>query len=95
VVSASTAVYLGYTPPIGCGGVEMIVASQGGSVLGPEVTVPLNTVASAAFISSQVGWVVGAGFTPPGTGGCGPSTAEILTTADGGNTWSEQYAGQL
>jgi hypothetical protein len=95
VVSASTAVYLGYTPPVGCGGVEMIVASQGGTVLGPELTVPLNTVASAAFISSPVGWVVGAGFTPPGTGGCGLSTSEILTTVDGGNTWSEQYAGQL
>ena len=95
VVSTSTAVYLGYSPPVGCGGVEMTVASQGGTVLGPELPVPLNTVASAAFINLQVGWVVGAGFTPPGTGSCGPSTAEILTTADGGSTWSEQYSGQL
>jgi hypothetical protein len=95
VVSTNTAVYLGFTRAVGCGGVEMTVASQGGTVLGPELTIPLTTVASAAFISPQVGWVVGAVFSPPGTGGCGSGTAEILATADGGGTWSEQYAGQL
>ena len=95
VVSTDTAVYLGFTPAVGCGGVEMTVASQGGTVLGPELTVPVNTVASAAFLSSTMGWVVGAGFSPPGTGGCGSGTSEILATADGGSTWSEQYAGRL
>ncbi len=95
VVSTSAAAYLGYTPALGCGGVEMVVATRGGSVLGPVLPVPLTTVASAAFLSPRAGWVVGSVFTTPGPGGCGSDTAEILATTDGGGTWPEQYAGQL
>ena len=95
VVSSTTAVYLGFTPPAGCGGVEMVVATQGGAVLAPGLSVPLDGVTSAAFLSPTTGWVVGTSFSPPGTGGCGSGTSEILATADGGGTWSEQYAGQL
>jgi hypothetical protein len=95
VISPSTAVFLGFTPPEGCGGVAMMVASKGGSALSPELTVPLNLVNSAAFISPAVGWVVGAALGPPGTGGCGNYIPEVVMTADGGRTWSEQYTGQL
>jgi len=96
VVSPSTAVFLGWTPPEGCGGVALMVASNGGTTLSPRLSVPLNLVSSAAFINSAVGWVVGAGFTSPASGGgCGSATSEILTTADGGQTWTEQYSGQL
>jgi photosystem II stability/assembly factor-like uncharacterized protein len=95
VVSTNTAAYLGYTPALGCGGVEMTVASQGGTVLGPDLTVPLSIAASAAFLSSTMGWVVGLEFSSPGPGGCGPGTSEILATVDGGSTWLEQYAGQM
>jgi len=73
----------------------MMVASAGGATLSPAVSLPLNTVSSAAFTSPAVGWVVGSGFAPPGTGARGSSTSEIVMTTDGGRTWSEQYHGQL
>ena len=95
VVSPSTAVFLGWSPAEGCGGIGMMVATGGGTTLSAERALPLNLVSSAAFISAGVGWVVGAGSTPPGTGGCGNPTSEIVMTANGGRSWTKQYSGQL
>jgi hypothetical protein len=90
VVDASEAVFLGSTPPIGNGLVSMVVVTGAGRWLSRPVKLPdMTTPLSAAFISTERGWVVGenvAGTTTP------VATYVIEATMDGGRTWSRQYS---
>jgi photosystem II stability/assembly factor-like uncharacterized protein len=85
VLDPSSAALLTFTgpadPPVG-----LRLATDGGRSLGPERKIPaLSSPSAASFVSAAAGWVVGTKKDPP-------STDAILVTADGGQTWQEQFA---
>jgi photosystem II stability/assembly factor-like uncharacterized protein len=86
VLSADSAVLLTWTapvdPPVG-----LRLASADGRSLGPERKIPgLSTPLAAGFVSADAGWVMGTKAGGP------PSVDAIVATADGGQTWLEQYS---
>lgn len=87
-ISADSAAYVGWTPPIGLGAAPLVLVTGGtnlqkkGNVGG--VTQPF----AAAFVTTSRGWVVGADQTSPNQ----PGRDVIAATADGGHTWTRQYA---
>lgn len=88
-LSADSAVLLTWTapvdPPVG-----LRLATADGRTLGPERKIPgLSTPLAAAFLSADAGWVLG---TKTAAAAGGPSVDVILATADGGQTWQEQFS---
>jgi photosystem II stability/assembly factor-like uncharacterized protein len=86
-LGADSALFVMYTPlgtPANRLGLRE--ATGGGRSLGPAR--PITGIFSAlaiSFVSPQLGWVIGA---KPGSS----AVDAILATADGGQTWQEQYA---
>ena len=81
-----SAAFVLFTPP-GEPPVSLAVATENGRRLGPARPVPgLTSPLAAAFLTADAGWVLGTK-----TGGP-PSVDAILATADGGQTWQEQFA---
>jgi photosystem II stability/assembly factor-like uncharacterized protein len=82
-ISPDTAVFVGYTPPIGYG-VAPVMTVTGGSHLTMEGNVGGITEADGvAFVSTSAGWVVG--------GNDQTGVYSIEATTDGGHTWTSQY----
>ena len=79
-----SAAFVLFTPP-GDPPVSLAVATDNGRRLSPARPVPgLSQPLGAAFVNAATGWVLGARTEP--------SPAEvILATADGGQTWQEQF----
>ncbi|HEY0398160.1 MAG TPA: hypothetical protein VGF00_07215 [Acidimicrobiia bacterium] len=89
ILDADSAALVTFTgpadPPVG-----LRVWSAGRGGLGPERKIPgLSTPMAAAFVSADAGWVLG---TKTAAAAGGPSVDVILATADGGQTWQEQYS---
>jgi hypothetical protein len=83
-LGADSAALLTFTgpadPPVG------LRVATGGRSLGPERKIPpLSSPEAASFVTGDAGWVVG---TKTGSG----AADAILATADGGQTWREQFA---
>jgi photosystem II stability/assembly factor-like uncharacterized protein len=81
-----SAAFVEFTPP-GEPPVSLAVATEQGRKLSqPRPVAGLASPLAAAFLSADAGWVLG---TKTG----GPPTADaILATADGGQTWQEQFS---
>jgi hypothetical protein len=83
-ISPQAAAFVGYTPPIGYGAAPLEMAASGGAQLTKDGNVSGISVPEAvAFISPSQGWIVGQTL-PSGD-------FVIVTTADGGHTWTRQY----
>ena len=79
-----------FTPPQSPNPVSVVVGSTGGTTFGPARPIPpLSSPVAASFLNPQAGWVLGTKIPPPSGG---PSVDAILATADGGQTWQEQYS---
>jgi photosystem II stability/assembly factor-like uncharacterized protein len=87
LISATSAMYLGYTPPALPGSAaSMMLATEGGAKLSTATTIPpAQEVVSAAFISADVGWIVSDVVV-------GRAELTVLATADGGRSWSVQFS---
>jgi len=83
-VSPATAVFVGYTPPLGYGAAPVELVTSGGATLTSEGNVGgVSVPEAAAFISPSRGWVVGETL---------PSGDFVIeTTANSGHTWTRQY----
>jgi photosystem II stability/assembly factor-like uncharacterized protein len=80
-----SAAFVLFTPP-GEPPVSVAVAADNGGRVGPARPVPgLVSPLAAAFLSADTGWILG---TKSGS----PMADAILATADGGQTWQEQFA---
>jgi photosystem II stability/assembly factor-like uncharacterized protein len=78
-----SAAFVTFTPPLGPDPVGLVIVTDNGRRLGPRHPIPgLISPAAAAFVSAQSGWVVGAKVN---------GADVILATADGGQTWQEQF----
>ena len=86
VLGPDSAAFVLFTPP-GEPPVSLAVATEQGRRLSPARPVTgLSSPLAAAFLTADAGWVLG---TKTG----GPPTADaILATADGGQTWQEQFS---
>ena len=86
-VGTDSALFVSFTPlATPPGGLNLREATDGGRRLGPARPLPgLFRATAMSFLSPDVGWVIGA------KAGSSPVDA-ILATADGGQTWQEQYA---
>jgi hypothetical protein len=74
-----------FTPP-GEPPVSVTFASGGGRAVGqPRPVAGLTSPRAAAFLSADAGWILG-------TRSGEPSADAILATADGGQTWQEQFS---
>jgi hypothetical protein len=79
-----SAAFVTFTPPADPNPVGLVIATDNGRHLGPQKPIPgLISPAAAAFLSAQAGWAIGGKLNGPDV---------ILATADGGQTWQEQYA---
>jgi photosystem II stability/assembly factor-like uncharacterized protein len=82
-ISPDTAVFVGYTPPVGYG-VAPVMMVTGDTHLTLDGNVGgINQAYGVAFVSTTVGWVVG--------GNEQTGVYSIEATADGGHTWTSQY----
>jgi len=88
LVSPSTAVYFGFTPPATQGQTaSMIVATGGGAALSKSLTVlGAADVIAAAFITADRGWIVDENTLNSST------VLVVRATSDGGKTWSPQFS---
>jgi len=87
-ISPDTAAFLGWTPPVGMGGVAPLDMVTDGSELAQEGNVSgLSQAYGAAFISVAQGWVVGTDQTAAGK----PGDDVIEATGNGGRTWTREY----
>jgi photosystem II stability/assembly factor-like uncharacterized protein len=87
-ISPDTAAFLGWTPPVGLGGVAPLdMVTDGGHLTQEGDVGGLSQAYDAAFISAAQGWVVGTDQTEPGKAG----NDVIEATADGGRTWTLEY----
>jgi hypothetical protein len=86
VLGADDSAFVLFTPP-GDPPVNLSLATDNGRRLSAPRPVPgLVSPLAAAFVSADAGWVLG-------TKNAGPSTVDvILATADGGQTWQEQFS---
>jgi len=88
-LGADSAAFVLFTPPQSPNPVSVVVGTNGGTVFGPDRPVfPLSSPVAASFLNGQVGWVLGTKL-PTGNG---PPVDAVLATADGGQTWQEQYS---
>jgi len=75
-----------FTPPLSPNPVSVVIGTNGGATFGPDRPIPpLSSPTAASFLSATAGWVLGT-KTPP------PAVDAILATADGGQTWQEQFS---
>jgi photosystem II stability/assembly factor-like uncharacterized protein len=89
-LTTDSAAFVLFTPPLSPNPVSVVIGANGGATFGPDRPVaPLSSPTAASFLSATAGWVLGT-RTPPPAGG--PSVDAILATADGGQTWQEQYS---
>jgi photosystem II stability/assembly factor-like uncharacterized protein len=85
-ISADAAAFVGYTPPAnGWGAAPLSLAGNGGGTLSDARNIAaINEPLAAAFLSTNQGWVVGENLKT--------NTFAIEATADGGHTWTTEYA---
>jgi photosystem II stability/assembly factor-like uncharacterized protein len=83
-IAPGTAVFVGYTPPLGYGEAPLMLASGNGYTLTKEGDVAaINEPIAAAFLSQDQGWVVGENLRT--------SAFDIEATSDAGRSWETQY----
>jgi len=83
-ISASTAVFVGYTPPLGYGAAPVMLASDNGRALTKEGDVgTIDEPLAAAFLSQDQGWVVGENLKT--------NAYSVEATSDAGRSWTTQY----
>ena len=82
--SAGTAVFVGYTPPLGYGVAPVMLASDNGRALTKEGDVgTIDEPLAAAFLSQNQGWVVGENLKT--------NAFSVEATTDAGRSWTTQY----
>jgi hypothetical protein len=90
-ISPDTAVVIGSCPPCGDGTAPWDLLTASGAVITPRGNIGgLNEAAAAAFLTPQLGWVVGnsTNFSHPAN----PVQCQrIVMTSDGGRSWQTQY----
>jgi photosystem II stability/assembly factor-like uncharacterized protein len=83
-ISAGTAVFVGYTPPLGYGAAPVMLASDNGRALTKEGDVgTIDEPLAAAFLSQDQGWVVGENLKT--------NAFSVEATSDAGRSWTTQY----
>jgi photosystem II stability/assembly factor-like uncharacterized protein len=83
-IDPGSAVFVGFTPPIGYGVAPVMLASDNGYTLSKEGDVgTINEPLAAAFLSPDQGWVVGENLKT--------NAFDIESTSNGGRTWTTQY----
>jgi len=83
-INAGTAVFVGYTPPLGYGVAPVMLASDNGRALTKEGDVgTIDEPLAAAFLSQDQGWVVGENLKT--------SAFSVEATSDAGRSWTAQY----
>jgi photosystem II stability/assembly factor-like uncharacterized protein len=83
-IDQGTAVFVGYTPPLGYGEAPVMLASDNGYALSKEGDVAaINEPMAAAFLSPDQGWVVGENLKT--------SAFDIESTSNAGRTWTTEY----
>jgi photosystem II stability/assembly factor-like uncharacterized protein len=83
-IDPGTAVFVGYTPPLGYGAAPVMLASDNGYALSKEGDVgTINEPLAAAFLSADQGWVVGQNLHT--------NAFSVEATSDAGRTWTTQY----
>ena len=83
-LDAGSAVFVGYTPPLGYGAAPVMLASDNGYTLTGEGDVgTINQPMAAAFLSQDQGWVVGENLKT--------SAFDVEATSDGGRSWTTEY----
>jgi photosystem II stability/assembly factor-like uncharacterized protein len=83
-IDPGTAVFVGYTPPLGYGEAPVMLASDNGYALTKEGDVTaINEPLAAAFLSQDQGWVVGENLHT--------NAFDIEATSDAGRSWTTQY----
>jgi hypothetical protein len=86
-ISPDSAVFVGYTPPVGYGTAALDVVTNDSAVSDHGDVGGLTDPFGAAFLSTTRGWVVGRDQTEPAQWG----DVVIEVTADSGRTWTRQY----
>ncbi|HTC81709.1 MAG TPA: hypothetical protein VK848_09265, partial [Acidimicrobiia bacterium] len=85
-LNTDSAAFVLFTPPLSPNPVSVVIGTNGGATFGPDRPIPpLSSPTAASFLSATAGWVLGT-KTPP------PAVDAILATADGGQTWQEQFS---
>jgi photosystem II stability/assembly factor-like uncharacterized protein len=83
-INAGTAVFVGYTPPLGYGVAPVMLASDNGRALTKEGDVgTIDEPLAAAFLSQEQGWVVGENLKT--------NAFSVEATSDAGRSWTTQY----
>jgi photosystem II stability/assembly factor-like uncharacterized protein len=83
-IDPGTAVFVGYTPPLGYGAAPVMLASDNGYALSKEGDVAaINEPMAAAFLSPDQGWVVGKNLKT--------NAFDIESTSNAGRTWTTEY----
>jgi photosystem II stability/assembly factor-like uncharacterized protein len=83
-INAGTAVFVGYTPPLGYGVAPVMLASDNGRALTKEGDVgTIDEPLAAAFLSQDQGWVVGENLKT--------NAFSVEATSDAGRSWRTQY----
>jgi photosystem II stability/assembly factor-like uncharacterized protein len=83
-INAGTAVFVGYTPPLGYGVAPVMLASDSGRALTKEGDVgTIDEPLAAAFLSQDQGWVVGENLKT--------NAFSVEATSDAGRSWTTQY----
>jgi photosystem II stability/assembly factor-like uncharacterized protein len=89
-LTTDSAAFVLFTPPVSPNPVSVVIGAGGGTTFGPDRPIPpLSSPTAASFLSATAGWVLGTRMPPPAGG---PSVDTILATADGGQTWQEQFS---
>ena len=85
VIDPGTAVFVGYTPPLGYGAAPVMLASDNGHTLSKMGEVgAINEPMAAAFLSPDQGWVVGENLKT--------NAFDIEATSNAGHSWTTQYS---
>ncbi len=83
-IDPGTAVFVGYTPPLGYGVAPVMLASDNGYTLSKEGDVgAINEPMAAAFLSQDQGWVIGENLKT--------NAFDVEATSDAGRSWTTQY----
>jgi photosystem II stability/assembly factor-like uncharacterized protein len=83
-IDGGSAVFVGYTPPLGYGAAPVMLASDNGYHLDGEGNVgAINQPMAAAFLSQDQGWVVGENLKT--------HAFDVEATSDAGRSWTTQY----
>ena len=84
MIDPGTAVFVGYTPPLGYGAAPVMLASDNGHTLSKMGEVgAINEPMAAAFLSPDQGWVVGENLKT--------NAFDIEATSNAGRSWTTQY----